>query len=393
MKIKIYNFTFYLVMLQHVKFVCESRNTNSSNSIVSCMLHNTDFHISKKDVQQILFKYFEIIQEIFSVDLRGISKSKSDSNKNLKDSLNLLGKLDILLKSIIEILKDDSLIYLFDNINLLTFEEANLIYKIIKSMIVISLNDFPSSVKVKKYFEAHYDNLIKIIFNNFIPSNKDYIIIIIGKTVRKLFQIDSVLQKILNKDFFIFVYSQAKCYKFVLPQECFKILFHLVESQKSNKKIVANFLSENANYIFTILNSGLNISGYTKHNKENECLVDEFYYMKRESLIFIEKILNDGEYEKFTNLYVNSIENLKMVMMQLNNKCEKIVCQAIDILYFFFLDIETKQKSIKMILHTNKQNFYNFFDKNEELILESTEMMEKKNFILYELERLENYLD
>jgi hypothetical protein len=385
-------------MLQHVKFVCESRNTKISNPGVKCMLHNTDFHISKKDEDELLIKYFEITSEIFSVDLRGISKSKY-SNKNLKHSHSgsqsdsLVSSFENLLKSIVEILKDDSLIYLLDNINILTFEEANLIYKILKSMIIISLNDFSQSLEIKNYFEAHYENLVEIIFSSFIPSNKDYIIIIMGKTVRKLIQIDSVLQKILNKNFFIFIYTQAKCDKFVLPQECFKILFHLVESEKSNKKIVANFLSENAKYIFSVINSGLNISGYTKQNKENECLVDEFYYMKRESLIFIEKILIDADYETFTNLYVNSTENLKMVMMQLNNKCEKIVCQAIDILYFFFLDIETKHKSIKMILHTNKQNFYNFFEKNEELILESSEMMEKKNFILYELERLENYLD
>jgi hypothetical protein len=379
-------------MLQHVKYVCESR-TSKTNNPIRCMLHNTDFHISKKDEDQILLKYFQITQDIFNVDLRAITKTKSESNKSLKESLVSSGKLDDLIKSITEILKDDSLIYLFDNINLLTFEESNLIYKIIKSMIVVSQNDFSTSQEIKKYFEAHCENLVDIFFNNLIPSNKDYIIIIMGKTVRKLFQIDSLLQKILNKNYFLFIYSQAKCDKFVLPQECFKILFHLVESPKSNKKIVACFLLENAKYIFSVINSGLNITGFTKQTRENECLVDEFYYMKRESLIFIEKILIDQEYEKFTNLYVNSIDNLKMVMMQLNNKCEKIVCQAIDILYFFFLDIETKEKGIKMILHANKQNFYNFFEKNEELFSESTEMMEKKNFILYELERLENYLD
>ena len=111
--------------------------------------------------------------------------------------------------------------------------------------------------------------------------------------------------------------------------------------------------------------------------------------MKRGSLIFIEKILLTPTFKSFKTFYTNYSENLKSVMKQLNNRNTKIIQQAIDVLYYFFLDIESKDKSIKLLLHANQQNFYKFFEKHSDIITE--ELVDKKTLMIKVLESLESF--
>ncbi len=227
--------------------------------------------------------------------------------------------------------------------------------------------------------------------DNFHPDNLDYVLILVGKLLKKLLKVENFLIKILTIDFFKLIYSMTKSEKFVLSQVCFKIIFRIVESPKCNREIVNKFFDENCEAISGILTDAINFKGgiIKTENLNN----DDYYFMKRETLILIVKILNNPLYEKFMIHFTNRSDNLKTIMKQLNKKSKKIVSHAVEVLYFFFLDIELKEKGIKMILHNNKDNFYKFFEKNEELFNQTSEMMEQKSFLLYELERLENYLD
>lgn len=380
-------------MLEHLKSQNLKKIAENNKEIDENLNLNkiSSLNTLKNPENEIYSKYFNLANEIFDFDFKN-TKNTSMKNKYTFEDV---------LKSIYEILKDDSIFYLLENINLLTYEESNLIYKILKKIIMLGkYNNYELDEKIKDYsknvnlsVQAHLDKIIHSLQSNLLPSNKDYIIIVICKLFRKLFQLDDLLPKILTKEFFNEIYSHTKSERFVLSQESFKILFYIVEGKKVNKDITSIFLENNCDFIFNIINAGINYTGYTRQNKENECLVDDYYFMKRQTLNLIEKILLIQNYEKFASRFVNNSDNLKTIMKQLNNKCEKIVCQAVDILYFFFLDIEIKEKNIKKILHFNKENFYKFFEKNEELFSQSSELAEKKAFILYELERLENYLD
>ena len=73
-------------------------------------------------------------------------------------------------------------------------------------------------------------------------------------------------------------------------------------------------------------------------------------------------------------------------MNLLNHTCSRIKHSAIDILYLFFIDIDLINQKIKLILLANKNNFENYFMK----MLGNKDVSEKSNFILYQLERLEN---
>jgi hypothetical protein len=117
----------------------------------------------------------------------------------------------------------------------------------------------------------------------------------------------------------------------------------------------------------------------------------EYYFMKRGILIFIEKLLLTPTFNKFGHYYTNYPDNLKSVMKQLNNRNTKIVQQAIEVLYHFFIDLDGKDKAIKMILHHNAGNFQKFFEKHKDIILEK-ELIEKKDLILNELRHLDTIL-
>ena len=99
--------------------------------------------------------------------------------------------------------------------------------------------------------------------------------------------------------------------------------------------------------------------------------------------------MNNSNYEKFNNAFTNNIEILKLIMILMNHKSNQIIIRAITLLNYFFMDIENKNNTIKKMLYSNKENFEIFFSKHSDL----TEIEEKKNFILYELERLGNLLE
>lgn len=71
----------------------------------------------------------------------------------------------------------------------------------------------------------------------------------------------------------------------------------------------------------------------------------------------------------------------------MNHTCMKLRHKAIYILNYFFEDLEFKNKSIQNILLANKNNFENYFEKMSD---GDCHILEKKTYILYELERLQN---
>lgn len=247
-------------------------------------------------------------------------------------------------------------------------------------------------IYIHNFLSSNLDLIISNLIKNLNSDSKDFVIIIVSKCIRKLLQESEFLDKIMTWDNFNYIYTKSKSKKYILLQECFSIISYFIESPKVDKEYVSTFLELREKEFSYSSNSLLNSSGVIKKNGR-ECIEDDFYLLKRETLILIEKILINPTYEKFTLLYTNRLENLKSIMMQLNNKCLKIVCQAVDILYYFFVDVETKCKNIKLLLHTNKKNFYEFFDKHDSFFIENSEMSYKKSFILYEIERLENYLE
>jgi hypothetical protein len=78
-----------------------------------------------------------------------------------------------------------------------------------------------------------------------------------------------------------------------------------------------------------------------------------------------------------------------MLMGLLNHNCIRIKYKAINLLYCYFIDLELREKQIQTLILANKENFEKYFSKFTEDISD-TDIIEKKQCILYELERLLN---
>ena len=263
------------------------------------------------------------------------------------------------------------------------------IYAIFKFLKTFAKNE--KDQKISSFFKLNIDTILSYFLKNLNSDSKDFVIITASKCIKKLSQEEKLLPKILTWENFISIYSKTKSKKYILLQECFSIICYFIESPKVNKENVSIFLEQKEKEFSEACNNMLGCCRDTR-KIEKECIEDNDYLLKRETLIMIEKILIDNKYENFSLLYSNRVENLKTIMLQMNNKCLKIVYQAVDILYYFFVDVENKCRNIKLLLQKNKNNFYEFFQKHETFFMDNSEMSYKKSFILYELERLDNYL-
>ncbi len=93
-------------------------------------------------------------------------------------------------------------------------------------------------------------------------------------------------------------------------------------------------------------------------------------------------------FDNFKEYYLDRIENLKIVMSLMNHTCLRIKVKAMTVLYHFFAEIDLRKEKIQIVLLSNKSNFEKYFTKL--LSNEDSDVSEKGNFILYQLERLQN---
>lgn len=179
------------------------------------------------------------------------------------------------------------------------------------------------------------------------------------------------------------LYEHSKSDNFILTQECLKVISFIFESPKLARKEMIELLNAN-DFVQSVMfiNSLISIEVDAYGN-------DKFYYLKRETLRLLDYILSTQEFEVLNDKIINNVEMLKSIMMLLNSKSNKIMKQAIKILGYFINDLEYKDDKIKDLLFDNKENFEHFFSDH----INDRDIGEKKNRILYELERLGNLLN
>jgi hypothetical protein len=240
-------------------------------------------------------------------------------------------------------------------------------------------------VNLHNYLKEHIEIIINNLLKNLDKIQEKQSITIIGKMLRKIIKGKDYLKYILNIKIFGNLVSLARSKNLFLSKEIFNIIFYIIESKKIDQNEVKIFINSQAKNFCEIVINHLkylnNLNELENDDDDNKC-----YFMKRESLVFVDKILKN--YEKFNSLFTNNIEALKGIMIIINSNYNEVMIVGITILNYFFVDIEEKENKIKKILYVNKENFENFFKKNADV----KEIEEQKFFILYELERLGNIL-
>jgi hypothetical protein len=286
--------------------------------------------------------------------------------------------------------KDKTILKIFANLDLLSIEDANQIYSIFKHFILCGLSK--KNEKIEKYLIEHLVEIETSICENFYNTYNDTYACLAAKILRKFFRYQvytlsiskHFYSKMLTFPFFRDIYNLAKTEKFLLAKEIFTTIFAMIDGDKMNKNIFINFLNINKKEFCELICNTINVTGS-----------DEIYFVTRETLIMLKKILkeNNGDYIEFRDYFLNQIQHLKTIMIQLNSDCEKIKQEALFILSYFFEEIENKQITIKKVIFKNKDNFYKLFEVNQKVFNETSEMEEIQNCILYELERLSNLIN
>jgi len=205
-------------------------------------------------------------------------------------------------------------------------------------------------------------------------------VVIAVKLLRKLFKNETLYAKVLNYELFSEIYQYSQNEKFIVSSEIFKLLISLVNDAKISQKIFEDFLNLNQSEVCDVFNTTIYLASKGQDN----------YFVLRDTLKFILCILSSNDYFfQFKDYFLSQIDNLKVVMSLLNHNCIRIKFKAINLLFFFFGDLETANENVTALLLANKNNFESYFSKIPEYVSDA-DITEKKTYILYELERLQN---
>jgi len=233
-------------------------------------------------------------------------------------------------------------------------------------------------IRCEDYVMDNHKNLLNSVLNNLTSIKNNFAVIIAMKITRKMFKNTKLYEKVLSFYIFSKIYSLTKCENFLASSEVFRLLFSMVIDEKISKNIFCVFLIKHKQEICDMINEKLRKK-------------DENYFVKRDTLMFVLYILEDisHNFEDFKEYYLSRLDDLKVVMALLNHSCARIKIKAVAVLFYFFVDLEYKVDAVKLLLLTNKNNFENYFIKGYTCINDA-DITEKKNYILYELERLQN---
>ena len=239
--------------------------------------------------------------------------------------------------------------------------------------------------EIHEYILKKVKKILKNLMSNLYKLRDNFIIVTIGKMIRKLIKDHDYIPFILTIEYIKELYSFTKSQNFLILKEIWNILFYIYQSKKIDSSYVEKFMSEKTEEIVNIILNTLKPVISSNASDED----DKYYYMKRESAILLENIMKNPAYEKFTQLFTNSLDGLIIIMSLMNSKSNQIIIRSVILLNFFFLDIENKNNKIKKMLFFNKENIEDFFNDHVNI----TDIEEPKDFILYELERLGNLIE
>jgi len=262
-----------------------------------------------------------------------------------------------------------------------------LLIKIISNLHQYDNTDLRALYKILKLLSKHcpafiQENIQQIFDAILLNLNKDsdcaivYALKLIRTLIKDKINYKKLISFSLIKELFMYACSS----KFILSSEMFKLLISMINDAKLSQKIfegcLFNYKQEFCDLIVQML----------KTNKQQEN-----YFVKRDMLKLVLALLSNCDFfGNFKEFFLAKIENLKIVMSLLNHTCFRIKLKALNVLFYFFVDLEMKTEMIRCLLKANKVNFENYFCKIEEECLNDADTMEKKNYILYELERLQN---
>ena len=100
---------------------------------------------------------------------------------------------------------------------------------------------------IHNYILKNVKKILKLLMSNLYKLRDNFIIVTIGKMIRKLIKDKDYISIILNIEYLKELYSFTKSQNFLILKEVWNILFYIYESKKVESTIVENFMSNPQN--------------------------------------------------------------------------------------------------------------------------------------------------
>lgn len=276
-----------------------------------------------------------------------------DENEPLPDQISILAQ---------EIYSQDTLYILIAHLKKLDFDSRKDVLIIFSTLLRRQIRD--KSPTVDYLIHSKSEILIMLLKG---PESPD-IGLISGQILRDCIKYEKINQFILFNPLFWNYFNYVQISIFEIATDAFNTLHDLLTTHKN---LVATFLYDNYDQFTTNITKLMQSSNYV---------------VKRQSVRLLLEIVLQKSNKLFLYKYFDDSNNLKLIMLLLNDKSKNLQFEAFDIFKFFIVKPKKSQKVLDILIK-NKENFCNFFNAFE-IDANNVNLADEKEFVLAEIEKL-----
>lgn len=229
----------------------------------------------------------------------------------------------------------------------------------------------PNRQIVAEHLRDHKNSIFKVLLSSYDRPERT---LHYGLMLRECIKFEFLAEIILNLDEFGKLFDYIQLPTFDVSSDAFATFKDLLTRHKN---LVAIYLLNNYDETFKQLNA---------------LLISENYVTRRQSLKLLGEILHDRRNYEVMLKYVSEVENLKLLMVQLRDKSEKIQFEAFQVFKIFIAN-PNKPKPIYDILCKNRDKILHFLENFnvQGKQMDDRNFNEDKLFLIEKLQLLPQY--
>jgi calcium binding protein 39 len=276
-----------------------------------------------------------------------------DGNEPSPDQISILSQ---------EMYTNDTLYYLIHNLKKLDFDSRKDVGILFSTLLRRQLREKSPTVD---YLVNSKPEILMILLRA--PESNE-VGLICGQILRDCIKFEKINQFVLNDKMFWNYFTYVQNPIFEIAADAFTTLHDLLTI---HKELVLNFLAEN----YEMFTSNI-----------NKLIQSTNYVVKRQSLRLLSELVLRRQNRLFLNKYFDDQNNLKLIMLLLNDKSKNLQLEAFDIFKFFVVKPKKSQKVLDILIK-NKENFIEFFN-SFSIQSHDSNLIDERDYILGEIQKL-----
>lgn len=276
-----------------------------------------------------------------------------DENEPSPDQISILSQ---------EMYTNDTLYYLIHNLKKLDFDSRKDVGILFSTLLRRQLREKSPTVD---YLVNSKPEILVMLLRA--PESNE-VGLICGQILRDCIKFEKINQFVLNDKLFWNYFTYVQNPIFEIAADAFTTLHDLLTI---HKELVLNFLAEN----YEMFTSNI-----------NKLIQSTNYVVKRQSLRLLSELVLRRQNRLFLNKYFDDQNNLKLIMLLLNDKSKNLQLEAFDIFKFFVVKPKKSQKVLDILIK-NKENFIEFFN-SFNIQSHDSNLIDERDYILGEIQKL-----